>query len=133
VDLNDFKRVNDEFGHDVGDRLLAIAAERIRAGLRACDIIGRPGGDEFVALVPAVAAEVGEELAVRLTHSLQGPYTIGDRTLSCAASVGLAIYPEHARTLTGLLRAADHAMYRAKVRCRNVTLLHQDDLLEKAG
>lgn len=133
IDLNDFKAINDRYGHEVGDQLLVVAAERLRKGLRNCDIIGRPGGDEFVALVPDVKPAVAEGLARRLTESLGMPYLIGGESLSCAASIGLALYPEHANTLTGLLRAADQAMYRAKARCRGAATLKQSDLLEKAG
>ncbi len=132
IDLNDFKQINDQCGHQIGDQLLIIAAERIRTSLRSCDIIGRPGGDEFVALVPDVGSDMAEKLASRLTNSLEEPYNIGNERLSCAASIGLALYPEHANTLTGLLRAADQAMYRAKARCRGVTDISQQDLLEKA-
>lgn len=132
IDLNDFKLINDQFGHDVGDQLLTIAAQRLQQSLRSCDIIGRPGGDEFVALVPDVDAEVAEKLATRLTRTLEQPYLIGSRRLHCAASIGLALYPEHANTLTGLLRAADAAMYRAKARSRSVSSIGDSSLLEKA-
>jgi diguanylate cyclase (GGDEF)-like protein len=133
IDLNEFKQINDSCGHQIGDSLLIIAAERLRTGLRACDIIGRPGGDEFVALVPDVDAAVAESLASRLARSLEQPYLIGTETLLCGASIGLAFYPENANTLTGLLRAADQAMYRAKARSRGVTDIRQRNRLEKAG
>ncbi len=132
IDLNEFKQINDRFGHEIGDRLLRIAAERLKKNLRSCDIIGRPGGDEFVALVPDVDAKVADKLAERLTKGLEEPYVIGDKTLRCAASIGLALYPENANTLTGLLREADQAMYRAKARTRGVTDISGKDLLEKA-
>ncbi len=132
IDLNDFKQINDRFGHEFGDQLLRVAAERLRKGLRSCDIIGRPGGDEFVALVPDVDADIADHLAVRLTKALEEPYLLGDKTLRCAASIGLALYPTNASTLTGLLREADQAMYRAKARCRGVTDIRGNDLLEKA-
>lgn len=132
IDLNEFKGVNDDYGHEIGDQLLKIAAARLQKSLRSCDIIGRPGGDEFVALVPDVDAEVAEKLAKRLTEALERPYNIGRQELSCAASIGLALYPKNANTLTGLLREADQAMYRAKARCRGVSNIHRDDLLEKA-
>ena len=132
IDLNDFKAINDKFGHEVGDQLLKIAAERLRQSLRSCDIIGRPGGDEFVALVPDVDADVADKLAKRLTGALEQPYNIGRHRLFCAASIGLALYPENASTLTGLLRETDQAMYRAKARCRGVANISGDDLLEKA-
>jgi diguanylate cyclase (GGDEF)-like protein len=132
IDLNDFKDINDRFGHVVGDQLLIIAAQRLREGLRSQDIIGRPGGDEFVALVPDVSAVIADRLAQRLAKSLEAPYTIGNETMSCAASIGLALYPTNANTLTGLLREADQAMYRAKARTRGVAELRHGDLLEKA-
>jgi diguanylate cyclase (GGDEF)-like protein len=132
IDLNDFKQINDGCGHVIGDELLTTAAERLRASLRSCDIIGRPGGDEFVALVPDVTAEVADELATRLTHALEEPYLIGSQELRCAASIGLALYPDNATTLTGLLREADQAMYRAKARCRGVVEIGACNLLEKA-
>lgn len=132
IDLNDFKIINDTHGHEVGDELLTIASRRLKKSLRSCDIIGRPGGDEFVALVPDVTAEVAEQLARRLTKTLEKQYTIGKNKLHCAASIGLALYPDNASTLTGLLREADQAMYRAKARCRGVTEIGPRDLLEKA-
>jgi diguanylate cyclase (GGDEF)-like protein len=132
IDLNEFKDINDRYGHTIGDQLLTIAAERLRKSLRSCDIIGRPGGDEFVALVPDVNAKVADKLAQRLTQALEASYNIGSETMTCAASIGLALYPENANTLTGLLREADQAMYRAKARCRGATELRHDDLLEKA-
>lgn len=132
IDLNEFKQINDRYGHEIGDQLLRIAAERLKKNLRSCDIIGRPGGDEFVALVPDVDARIADKLAKRLTNGLEEPYVIGDKTLRCAASIGLALYPENANTLTGLLREADQAMYRAKARTRGVTEISGKDLLEKA-
>jgi diguanylate cyclase (GGDEF)-like protein len=132
IDLNDFKQINDKFGHEIGDQLLTIGSERLRKSLRSCDIIGRLGGDEFVALVPDVDAEVAEKLATRLTNALEEPYIIGRRKLSCAASIGLALYPKNANTLTGLLREADQAMYRAKARCRGNSNARGEDFLEKA-
>ncbi|MGI9220013.1 MAG: diguanylate cyclase domain-containing protein [Woeseiaceae bacterium] len=132
IDLNQFKTINDNFGHEVGDQLLTIAAERLRKSLRSCDIIGRPGGDEFVALVPDVTPDVADKLAKRLTAALEETYTIGSQKHECAASIGLALYPENANTLTGLMREADQAMYRAKARSRSTGKVRSDDLLEKA-
>jgi diguanylate cyclase (GGDEF)-like protein len=132
IDLNDFKQINDQYGHEIGDQLLTIASERLRKSLRSCDIIGRPGGDEFVALVPDVDDEMADKLATRLTSALEKPYLIGRQELQCAASIGLALYPKNANTLTGLLREADQAMYRAKSRCRGVLNVGSWELLEKA-
>ena len=120
IDLNDFKQINDECGHEVGDQLLKTASERLCRSLRPIDIIGRPGGDEFVALVPDVDNDIAQQLAIRLTTALKEPYLIGGHSLNCAASIGLALYPQNANTLTGLLREADQAMYRAKARSRDL-------------
>ena len=132
ADLNEFKQINDRCGHEVGDELLRIAAQRLRTGLRPCDIIGRPGGDEFVALIPDVDTAGAELLAERMAASLEEGYRIHGQSLRCTASIGLALYPEHANTLTGLLRAADQAMYRAKSRARGGTTSDGVVLLEKA-
>jgi diguanylate cyclase (GGDEF)-like protein len=132
IDLDDFKIINDNYGHAVGDQLLTIAAKRLRKTLRWCDIIGRPGGDEFVVLVPDVISDLANTIARRLTKALEEPYLIGDKTLDCAASIGLAFYPENASTLPGLMREADQAMYRAKARCRGVANISSRDRLEKA-
>lgn len=132
IDLNDFKLINDSCGHEIGDQLLTIAAKRLKKSLRSCDIIGRPGGDEFVALVPDVTADVADQLARRLTVALEEPYLVDGRQRRCTASIGLALYPDNANTLTGLLREADQAMYRAKARCRGVENVSSADLLEKA-
>ncbi len=130
IDLNEFKQINDSHGHEVGDQLLTIAAQRLKTSMRSCDIIGRPGGDEFVALVPDVNEEVAEKLAKRLANSLDQPYLIGPDTLECSSSIGLAIYPTNANTLTGLMRAADQAMYKAKERSRES--IDSCELFEKA-
>ncbi|MDJ0699341.1 MAG: diguanylate cyclase [Woeseiaceae bacterium] len=132
VDLNDFKHINDRYGHTTGDEVLRIAASRLRQSLRARDIVGRPGGDEFVALVPDVTPEIADKLAQRLADALEAPYTVEEHVFDCAASIGLALYPRNANTLTGLLREADQAMYRAKARCRGVTDIRSRDLLERA-
>jgi diguanylate cyclase (GGDEF)-like protein len=132
IDLNDFKLINDEHGHEAGDQLLIIAAKRLQQSLRSCDIIGRPGGDEFVALVPDVSKYKAGKLASRLAMSLQELYQIGGQTLKCSASIGLAHYPDNANTLTGLMREADQAMYRAKARSRDMCELGITSLLEKA-
>jgi diguanylate cyclase (GGDEF)-like protein len=132
IDLNDFKVINDSCGHEIGDQLLIIAAKRLIKNLRSCDIIGRPGGDEFVALVPDVVPDTADRLANRLATALEEVYVIGEHSLHCAASIGLALYPKNANTLTGLMREADQAMYRAKARCRGVSNVSSADLLEKA-
>ena len=132
IDLNGFKQINDQSGHDAGDEILRGVAKRLNKALRGNDIVGRPGGDEFVVLVSGVDEAIAEKVAIRMTKILEQPYVIGDLTLHCPASIGLALYPKNAKTLTGLLREADQAMYRAKARTREPGKTSPNDLLEKA-
>ncbi|MFU8841766.1 MAG: diguanylate cyclase domain-containing protein [Nitriliruptoraceae bacterium] len=116
VDLDDFKPINDRYGHGAGDRLLAEAARRVRASLRDADTAGRMGGDEFAVLLDEVrdreqALVVAERIRVRLTE----PYDLGDEggPVRIGASVGVAMLTD-GPDCDGVLRAADLAMYAAK-------------------
>jgi len=115
IDLDEFKQVNDLYGHQVGDLYLQEVASRMKRQLRSHDMLARLGGDEFAALVPVVRsrAEV-EEIALRLEHSFDEPYALDGYVLRGSASVGIALYPEDATTKDSLLSAADAAMYVAK-------------------
>ncbi len=115
IDLDEFKQVNDLYGHHVGDLYLQEVAVRMKRQLRPHDMLARLGGDEFAALVPVVRsrAEV-EEIAVRLERSFDEPFGTEGYVLHGAASVGIAMYPEDATTGDSLLSAADAAMYVAK-------------------
>ena len=115
IDLDDFKQVNDLYGHNVGDQYLQQVALRMKRQLRGGDMLARLGGDEFAALIPAVRnrAEV-EEIALRLERSLDETFAVNGYRLHGTASVGIALYPEDADTRDGLLTAADARMYAAK-------------------
>lgn len=115
MDLDDFKQVNDRFGHEAGDALLREVAARIRSGLRAGDVPARVGGDEFVALLPQVAGiEGAKAVADRVTDSLNLPHVIAGTTLYCGASVGILLADNTYKDASAVLRDADAAMYRAK-------------------
>ena len=115
MDLDDFKQVNDRFGHEAGDALLREVASRIRTGLRAGDVPARVGGDEFVALLPQVAGVEGAKaVADRVAESLNRPHVISGTTLYCPASVGILIADNSYRDASAVLRDADAAMYKAK-------------------
>jgi len=112
IDLNDFKQVNDGYGHRVGDLYLREAATRMKRQLRDEDMLARLGGDEFAVLVSRVhnSGEV-DEVARRLESSFEAPYAFDGYVLHGSASFGVAIYPEDGTTSESLLSAADAAMY----------------------
>jgi diguanylate cyclase (GGDEF)-like protein len=115
IDLDDFKLVNDLYGHQVGDLYLQEATHRMKRQLRAHDLLARLGGDEFAALVAVVPNRAGvEEIAERLERCFDEPFTVQGYTLRGSASVGVALYPADGVTRDSLLIAADAAMYAAK-------------------
>jgi len=120
LDLDLFKRVNDSLGHDAGDRLLRVAAERIRRAVREADQIFRMGGDEFTVLLEDVRGP--EEAAMVATRVLEGvaePLQLHEQKLAVTASIGIALYPHDDVLGERLLKCADTAMYRAKELGRN--------------
>ena len=115
IDLDEFKQVNDLYGHQVGDLYLQEVALRMKRQLRAHDLLARLGGDEFAVLVPTARSRAAvEEIAVRLEHSFDEPFAVEGYVIRGTASVGLALYPEDGATKDSLLSAADSAMYAAK-------------------
>jgi len=115
LDLDEFKYVNDTYGHGVGDDLLIRIANRIRNLLRGEDRIFRLGGDEFVVLVEDVVKETDVAfVAGNLLKTLNAKYMIQDVTLSVSASIGASLYPRHGADLIELKHHADIAMYRSK-------------------
>jgi diguanylate cyclase (GGDEF)-like protein len=115
IDLDNFKRVNDQLGHRIGDLYLQEMALRMKRQLRSVDTLARLGGDEFAILVPLVRSHADvKEIALRLERCFDAPLTIQGVTLHPAASVGVALYPEDATTKDGLLSAADDSMYKTK-------------------
>jgi diguanylate cyclase (GGDEF)-like protein len=119
LDLDRFKSLNDRFGHAAGDRALREFAAVVRTALRAEDVFGRWGGEEFVALLPGTDRLPARAIAQRIcdsvaTHTFR---TVGGTNVTC--SIGVATYPLDARDLGSLVEAADTAMYAAKQRGRN--------------
>ncbi len=119
IDLDRFKPVNDTHGHAVGDLLLKLVAERLRATVRSGDIIGRLGGDEFAVIqMGANQIEQAESLARRITRELCQPYSIDGQTITIGASVGISLAPLHGKLGQDLLHAADLALYSVKALSR---------------
>lgn len=115
LDMDRFKEINDMLGHEIGDKLLIEAAQRIRANVRDQDTVARLGGDEFAVILEGVS-EAKEVLPVieRIIASLNEVTTIDGHEVKSSTSVGIAMYPENGNDLSELLRAADLAMYQAK-------------------
>ncbi len=115
LDLDDFKAVNDHYGHATGDALLKQVAKRIVSAVRETDSVGRIGGDEFtVILESAVRLEDAGQVASKILDSVSEAYLVGNRELRVTASIGIAMYPLDGADSQALLRDADIAMYSAK-------------------
>ncbi len=114
IDLDHFKRVNDSLGHVAGDVLLQTLAQRLVAQLRASDVVARFGGDEFVVLLPGLPLAAVQEVADKLLAALAAPVLLEGRAIAVTPSLGIALYPQHARSAGDLVKHADAAMYEAK-------------------
>jgi diguanylate cyclase (GGDEF)-like protein len=120
LDLDGFKPVNDEHGHDVGDALLRAVAQRLRASVRAADSVARFGGDEFVVMAEGLPDEVqAGDLGAKLLASFGTPFSVAGTTCSVRATIGYAIAPIDGSDATELLKAADAAMYAGKQAGKN--------------
>lgn len=120
MDLDHFKEVNDTLGHPVGDLLLQAVGQRLKAKLREQDILGRLGGDEFLAVLDHAAnTEASGVVAQKIIHSLIQPFELEGNKIQIGVSIGIAIYPKDGNTADELIKNADIAMYRAKDGGRN--------------
>lgn len=126
-DLDNFKPVNDEHGHEVGDKLLVRVARRLKESIRESDTVARLGGDEFIVLLEDIEDEsdvsVVAEKIVQRTSAL---FIIDELKLSLSCSIGICLYPEHASTQVEMMRRADIAMYNAKKAGRNQYQYYRD-------
>ncbi|CAN5493676.1 hypothetical protein BH11PSE11_BH11PSE11_30310 [soil metagenome] len=119
IDLDHFKNVNDSLGHRIGDALLMEVAKRMKAVVREEDTISRQGGDEFVIVLPGIAADGAAHAAEKLLLTASQPYSIEGHELNITPSIGIAIYPTDGADFDALAQRADAAMYRAKSAGRN--------------
>ena len=115
ADLNQFKPVNDELGHQTGDRVLRLVAQRLRSAVREVDTVARIGGDEFAVILEAVS-DVADASAVeaKIAETLGEPFFLDGHVINVSASTGIAIYPDDGDDMDALLQQADSQMYRAK-------------------
>ncbi|MDE2093459.1 MAG: GGDEF domain-containing protein, partial [Burkholderiales bacterium] len=115
IDLDGFKAVNDACGHEAGDEVLKQVARRLQGAVRADDTVARAGGDEFiVVLVGLLDADAVRPVASKLIAEVSRPFELAGGTATVGASIGIAMYPDHADETAGLRRLADAAMYHAK-------------------
>jgi diguanylate cyclase (GGDEF)-like protein len=125
IGIDGFKKVNDALGHAIGDAVLRQAATRLRKAMRDSDTLARVGGDEFVVILPGTATEAQIKLVTgRLMATLQSPFELEGHTIHLGASVGVALYPQHAEDDHGLLALADAALSRAKETGRGRALVY---------
>ena len=130
LDLDYFKAVNDDYGHEVGDQLLVSVAGRLKELLRTDDTVARIGGDEFVILLPKVEDEQQATVAAeKIIKALTKAFEIDDKVLEIGGSLGVAIYSKSGATPANLLKCADEAMYSAKRLGRNMFVVYADDIL----
>ncbi len=132
VDLDQFKLINDSMGHDAGDALLRIMAERLETCVRESDTVVRLGGDEFVLLLTGLnkIEDVSESMQ-RVLLAVAEPCAIGARDFIVSCSIGISIYPDDAKDTTTLLKYADSAMYKSKQSGRNNFQFYTDELNQR--
>ncbi len=127
IDLNDFKQVNDEWGHHVGDGLLIESALRMKGLLREVDIISRLGGDEFCIVLPNTDMSQSELVAKKIIDVIAEPFEIDGIKLNISCSIGISIFPEHDEDYKRLMQDADVAMYTAKNSNSGYAIYNPDD------
>ena len=115
IDLNGFKAVNDRLGHESGDKLLIIVAQRIPKAIRESDLAGRLGGDEFLVILQDVGTRKNAQMiADNLQNLVSQPCMIKDQVITISASIGISLYPDDATEINALIHKADQEMYQAK-------------------
>ncbi|WP_144148527.1 sensor domain-containing diguanylate cyclase [Paraburkholderia sp. BCC1884] len=129
VDLDRFKQINDQFGHSIGDKVLAAVSRRLKLVLCSADVVARLGGDEFIVLIEGPrSAEVALAIASRIVDALNEPLLMDGQSMTVGASIGISQFPDDSGTAEELLLNADAAMYAAKSGGRCAYLRYQDVL-----
>jgi len=120
LDIDFFKQINDQYGHDVGDEILKRFSQRLEECLRAADTLARIGGDEFMIILEEEKDLItSKAVANKIIEAMQEPIVLGESKLMISTSIGIAIYPQDAADAEALIKNADMAMYKAKEAGRN--------------
>lgn len=120
IDIDNFKRINDTYGHSVGDKVLKTFSDRLKQSLRTCEVIARFSGDEFGCLITNIARQKDIKVIVaRVLESIAEPFFIENLCLSITASIGISFFPNDSHDAAILLEKADLAMYKAKKKGKN--------------
>ena len=128
VDIDHFKKINDQYGHAAGDKVLASFGEAVRNNLRESDLACRLGGEEFALFLPNTSPEQARKFSERLHALIKEPVEYDDLSIRYTASMGLASYPEiEIINIEELLNVADKALYHAKKNGRNQTVIFNPD------
>jgi diguanylate cyclase len=133
LDIDHFKRINDSLGHDAGDELLKVIAERIRNATRGGDVVARFGGDEFCILMSLQHNDEALYLAQRVMQKMKDPIALSGRRMVMTTSIGISIYPDDGQTCEELLKHADLALYQSKGNGRNSTHFFSPNLKTRAS
>lgn len=124
LDIDYFKKVNDTRGHWIGSRLLVEVSRIILRSVRSCDYAFRYGGDEFVVVLVDTTPEQGQRIAERIRRAIEmHDFKMDGVSLNLTVSIGLAVFPDHAKSTVELLKLADQAMYYGKSKSRNIVFL----------
>lgn len=128
IDLDNFKTINDTFGHDAGDQLLASVAQRLKESVRATDLVARLGGDEFALIIRDIEPGSGLHRPIdAILESMGASIELHGQRTECTLSIGVSVFPTHAKTTTELFKNADIALYCAKAGGRNqYSIFHSD-------
>ncbi len=129
VDLDNFKGINDSFGHAAGDELLVSIGRRLQGALRDADTVARLGGDEFLVLVPDVSSQkLVEQIAERLLNAVSEPQELAGRKVVAHCSIGIAVYPDNGDSVETLMVNADNAMYQAKATQHGTAIFFTEEM-----
>ncbi|MEX1376025.1 MAG: GGDEF domain-containing protein [Eubacteriales bacterium] len=127
MDLDGFKDINDSYGHNMGDKVLRVVANRLVMSARREDLVSRFGGDEFAMLIAYNSIDQVRYVANKVVKAIDEVMIIDDNEYNVGVSVGVAIYPEHARSVDDLYKVADNAMYKVKYSTKNNYLISKGD------